>query len=1019
MIPFRRRLRSLVRLLTGEDIFISYARVDGARYAVALAEKLEKRGFTYYFDRLGSQPGVELPEPLKAHLRNASMMALVCSQGAGASNAIRQEIDCFLPTKGTLLLVGDGAVGRSLMPGLAVIEDDIAAGASDAAVADVARAFVHTRLMVVRRRIVFTSAIVLAVTALTVGWWLRRTEARIDVALKQLTEIEKVRDETARNLDRVNKDLGVAKGELVQAVTERKAAFSARDEAVTARDEAETERAEAVIARAQAVAEREIAAAEATKQRDIATARQFANRAVELAGDADMPVRAPLLTALESLRHGTTPEAIELVQRLGALIPEAVATHQFESAVDDVAVSASGRWYAAATRDSVRLDDRDDGLRWEHKTAWLAGTDLPRLGDDRQSWVAFNDGESLFAFTAPGERQNRAVMIVSLQDVKREGTGARAKLLGETSMSTNRFFFTRDGTSIVATVKANPFSDVYATSASALLFHPSGAPAERHERIRALDASAKWVVGVSRASEAEEMKFVIVDRSTKVRTTLDDGVLDATILGDRVLITATDGSQTHVFDIPLAGGGGARQKKFTAVGSGLSIDVSADGSVAAALAGSNVTRVSLNAIDRPWSKTITPSIGFDTDVRMARDGSTIFAASVGRMHAWDVVTGQELASVQMGAFDVSASGAFAVTRNGAEVQLLRVRRDDTQPDDLRLEMLSADGRIAAGKTSRGHEVYAVDPWKLIQAGHQLLLSVSARGTYAAIVDADALRFVDLTGRTPPPAPGLGRKDAERIIACAFSGDERSAAVLLGDGGPLETTRVVLVDVGRGTSRELPVEPDKAGVVFSPRVALSPRASFLALTLEQVTIYSASGQKIYQEKQQPWERFVVAFSPDETLAAVGLTNEVVLVDLRTGAQTRSRLADGQPHVIAFARDSNTFFAATPGALAPRASMPVLQEMRAVHVFDRAGTRIAHLYSPWPIAGAAWLDDTSLRVVDGGRSVRTLTWNAPALISSGCASVRRDAHPLPAEVLAQLPTQVAQASLCTANRSSMNP
>jgi len=85
--------------LVNDDIFISYARVDASTYAAGLADELTKRGFSCFIDRLGVEPGKELPDSLKRKIRSSSMLVIIGTPSARTRKTIEDEIKEFLGTQ--------------------------------------------------------------------------------------------------------------------------------------------------------------------------------------------------------------------------------------------------------------------------------------------------------------------------------------------------------------------------------------------------------------------------------------------------------------------------------------------------------------------------------------------------------------------------------------------------------------------------------------------------------------------------------------------------------------------------------------------------------------------------------------------------------------------------------------------------------------------------------------------------------------------------------------------------------
>ena len=63
--------------LSGDDVFISYSRKDGSLYTAGLADKLTEKKLSCFIDRLGSEPGRELPASLKKKIKTCSVFVLV------------------------------------------------------------------------------------------------------------------------------------------------------------------------------------------------------------------------------------------------------------------------------------------------------------------------------------------------------------------------------------------------------------------------------------------------------------------------------------------------------------------------------------------------------------------------------------------------------------------------------------------------------------------------------------------------------------------------------------------------------------------------------------------------------------------------------------------------------------------------------------------------------------------------------------------------------------------------------
>jgi WD40 repeat protein len=85
------------RFLFGDDVFISYSRRDGAKYAAALANELSRPGigFSCFLDQWGASAATELSRPVLRALRRSSVLVLVGTAGAAHSPMVREEVQRF------------------------------------------------------------------------------------------------------------------------------------------------------------------------------------------------------------------------------------------------------------------------------------------------------------------------------------------------------------------------------------------------------------------------------------------------------------------------------------------------------------------------------------------------------------------------------------------------------------------------------------------------------------------------------------------------------------------------------------------------------------------------------------------------------------------------------------------------------------------------------------------------------------------------------------------------------------
>jgi hypothetical protein len=95
------------RFLFSSDLFISYARSDGASSAQALANALVsgKNPLSCTFDHWETRPGKAVPPQILRTARNARGLVVVASSAAAGSKAMDAEIAAFLRKQGPIVLI--------------------------------------------------------------------------------------------------------------------------------------------------------------------------------------------------------------------------------------------------------------------------------------------------------------------------------------------------------------------------------------------------------------------------------------------------------------------------------------------------------------------------------------------------------------------------------------------------------------------------------------------------------------------------------------------------------------------------------------------------------------------------------------------------------------------------------------------------------------------------------------------------------------------------------------------------
>lgn len=90
-------VEALLRYVFGRDIFISYSRADGGKYApnLVLALQAKRPKLSCYLDKWIAPPNSELPPSLQHQLRWSGLLVLICTEHAVASEFVRKEIRLF------------------------------------------------------------------------------------------------------------------------------------------------------------------------------------------------------------------------------------------------------------------------------------------------------------------------------------------------------------------------------------------------------------------------------------------------------------------------------------------------------------------------------------------------------------------------------------------------------------------------------------------------------------------------------------------------------------------------------------------------------------------------------------------------------------------------------------------------------------------------------------------------------------------------------------------------------------
>jgi WD40 repeat protein len=356
--------------LSADDIFISYSRRDGNVYAVGLADELTKKGFSCFFDRLGTDANESLPATLIEKIRSSTMFVLLATEAAATSTFVSQEIVEFAKANGSSRIVPidfDGHLAhadwrRSVVGIAPEIErsDALSSGEPGQRVLNrIEKSFNYTRSRQRLRRYTIAAAITLGVLVLA-------SAIAAFVASDQFASARRAGIEA----DASRRDAGAAKAD---ADVQLKAAVSAQgvakeQETLAQRAAQEAAHQQQIASAATSRAQQEQQRAEASKleadtQQKIAAEQLERNRHLRYAADLKLAQQAYEVGNIEQGRqllepYSREPELKTLAgyewRYLWGLYHRDLATLRgHEHSVESVAFSPDGKSLASAGFDNV------------------------------------------------------------------------------------------------------------------------------------------------------------------------------------------------------------------------------------------------------------------------------------------------------------------------------------------------------------------------------------------------------------------------------------------------------------------------------------------------------------------------------------------------------------------------------------------------------------------------------------------------------------------------------------------
>jgi WD40 repeat protein len=340
----------LVRSVSGDDLFISYSRRDGTTYATGLADELTQRGLRCRLDLWETEPGRELPAPLKRAIRRSNMCVVVATEHALRSRQVECEIREFLTTRRHVIpirfpVVADDATWLSLIEGLPFAdEDDMSSlesgNPSPAVVARIEKSFQFRRHNQRLRTVFWSTAAGIVLLLLTGTVWINAITGQAQAASEQRAKAEAAR---------------------TTAETQTQDALGRRDAALASAQTAERDRRDAEAARATAILAAADARREADAQSQLADERRRHADAnlidIQAFAAADTDLDRGLLLSLEANSLYDSADTRGSLLRLLGLRPELAMYLEHKANPSVMAVSSSGLLAIASQDDVISLWD--------------------------------------------------------------------------------------------------------------------------------------------------------------------------------------------------------------------------------------------------------------------------------------------------------------------------------------------------------------------------------------------------------------------------------------------------------------------------------------------------------------------------------------------------------------------------------------------------------------------------------------------------------------------------------------
>ena len=89
----------------GDDVFISYSRLDSTDYAFQLSKKLVEKKLNAFLDQYETHVDDRTPDTVLQKIKVATSFVIIASEGSRQSKAMRNELELFLPTKRNIIVI--------------------------------------------------------------------------------------------------------------------------------------------------------------------------------------------------------------------------------------------------------------------------------------------------------------------------------------------------------------------------------------------------------------------------------------------------------------------------------------------------------------------------------------------------------------------------------------------------------------------------------------------------------------------------------------------------------------------------------------------------------------------------------------------------------------------------------------------------------------------------------------------------------------------------------------------------